>query len=262
MKKTFFSICLLFVFLSLFVSCNKVENYYRTGKYEQAVEAADSLTKPRKYDYLYKAKALVELGRKEEAKESILLYLMMVEETDDRSFATDLFVDLNFSDVLNILILRPEDGVKQRIALYKSYAALGETDQAISILNLLTQDLTFADFATLIVNFPCSSDYNATIFQAWQQNLNDTDIALFTELIVRFARQENVTENASQILIKTAELAMADERFKYNNVLLSRLYKASAYALENIHDTYNSSIYLEEAKRLNPADPELNNDSL
>ena len=262
MKKSIFSICLLFVLLTLFVSCNKVENYYRTGKYELAVQTADSLSKPKKYDYLYKAKSLVELGRKGEAKESILLYLLMVEDTDDRSFATDLFVDLNFSDVLNILILRPEDGIKQRIALYKSFAALGETDQAIAILNLLTQDLTFADFTTLIVNFPCSSDYNATIFQAWQQNLNDSDISLFSELIVRFSKYDNITENASQIIIKTAELAMSDERFRFNNVLLSRLYKASSNALENLHDTYNASIYLEEAKRLNPSDPELNNDSL
>ena len=262
MKKSFFTIFLLFVLLTVLVSCNKVENYYRTGKYELAVQTADSLSKPKKYDYLYKAKALVELGRKEDAKESILLYLLMVEDTDERSFATDLFVDLNFSDVLNILILKPEDGVKQRIALYKSYTALGETDQAITILNLLTQDLTFADFTTLIVNFPCSSDYNATIFQAWQQNLNDTEVALFTELLVRFSKYEKSTENASQIVIKTAELAMSDERIKYNNVLLSRLYKASSFALENLHDTYNASIYFEEAKRLNPVDPELNNDSL
>lgn len=262
MKKSVFTICLLFVLLTLLVSCNKVENYYRTGKYELAVETADALTNPKKYDYLYKAKSLVELGRKEDARECILLYLLMVEDTDDRSFATDLFVDLSFSDVLNILILRPEDGIKQRIVLYKSFAALGETEQAINILNLLTQDLTFADFATLITNYPCSSDYNATIFQAWQQNLNDSDLALFTDLIVRFAKLDDITENASQIIIKTAELAMSDERYKYNNMLLSRLYKASAFALENIHDTYNASKYYEEAKRLNPSDPELNNDSL
>lgn len=262
MKKTFLILFLLVFLSALMISCNKTENYYRAGKYGKAVETADSLTNPSKFDYLYKAKALVELNRKEEARDSILLYLLMVEPEDEREFATDLFVDLEFSDVLNVLILQPEDGIKQRIALYKSYTALGETDQAIQVVNLLTQDLTFRDFATLITNFPCSYDYNASIFQAWQQNLNDADISDFSNLLVRFSKDADITENAAKILIKTAELAMSDERFASNNLLLSRLYKASGLALEKIHDNYNASIYLTEASRLNPQDPELINDSL
>ena len=254
-------ILILLVFLSLsFVSCNRTENYYRAGKYAKAIETADKITNPGKTDYLYKAKALVELNRQEEARESILLYLLMVEPEDEREFASDLFVDLGFSDVLNILILSPDDGVKQRIAIYKSYTALGDTEHAINTLNLLTKDLSFRDFATLITNFPCSYDYNATIFQAWQQNLNDSDISDFSNLLVQFSKEEDITENAAQILIKTAELAMSDDRFATNNLLLSRLYKASGFALEKIYDTYNANIYLTEASRLNPQDPELMND--
>ncbi len=250
--------CILLVFLLLCgVYCSKAESYFQTGKFEKTVQNVDSKATPTKEDYYYKIKSLAELGRPEEARESVLLYLLMANEKDDRSFATDLFVDLQFSDVLNILILKPEDGLKSRIALYKSYTALGETSKAIETANLLTENLNFRDFCTLIVNFPCSSDYNTNIFKAWQENLLDADILSFTELLQKFAVSDLITEESAKEVINICDAAMKDERFAREPLLMSKLFKISGLALERLHDRHNSSFYYREALILNPQDPEL-----
>lgn len=250
--------CILLVFLLLFnVSCAKTEAYYQTGKFEKTVQNVDSKATPTKQDYYYKIKSLAELGRPQEARESVLLYLLMADENDDRSFVTDLFVDLQFSDVLNILILKPTDGLKSRIALYKSYTALGDTAQAVETANLLTENLNFRDFCTLIVNYPCSSEYNVKIFKAWLENLLDADMLSFTELLQRFVTSEIITEESAKDVINLCDTAMKDERFKNEPLLMSKLYKISGLALEKLHDRRNSSFYYREALILNPQDPEL-----
>ena len=257
MKLNRFGIILLFLSLLLFTSCNRSQSYYRSGRYEKALEAVEKKESPGKGDYLIKAQSLVKLGRPDEARESILLYLIMTDEDDDREFATDLFVDLNFSDILNILLLKPEDGIKPQIALYKSYTALGETQSALEILELLTKTLNFRDFTTLIVNFPCSADYNALIFQAWQQNMNEDDISAFASLFLEFSNYSGLTEDASKSLISTGEAAINSKLFSQNPILLSRIHKAVGFALASLHDIYNANRYFSEALRLDPTDQEL-----
>lgn len=256
MKKTVFCILLVF-FAFCAVSCRKSESYFSTGKFEKTVQNVDSKATPSKQDYYYKIKSLTELGRPEEARESVLLYLLMAQENDEREFATDLFIDLGFSDVLNILILKPSDGLKAKITLYKSYTALGETSKAIEMANLLTENLTFRDFCTLLVNFPCSADYNIRIFRAWRENLLDADILVFTDLLQKFTVSDIINEDAAKDIINICEHAMKDSRFENEPLLMSKLYKISALALEELHDKYNSSVYFNEALKLNPQDPEL-----
>lgn len=250
--------CILLVFLLICtVSCAKAESYYQTGKFEKTVQNVDSKSTPTKQDYYYKIKSLAELGRPEEARESVLLYLLMAKENDDRSFVTDLFVDLQFSDVLNILILKPSDGLKSRIALYKSYTALGETAKALETANLLTENLNFRDFCTLIVNYPCSSDYNIKIFKAWRENLLDADILSFTDLLQKFATSDFISEESAKEVINICDSATKDERFANEPLLLSKLYKITGLTLEKLHDRRNSSFYYRQALILNPQDAEL-----
>ncbi len=181
----------------------------------------------------------------------------MAQENDERDFATDLFIDLGFSDVLNILILKPSDGLKARITLYKSYTALGDTAKAIETANLLTENLNFRDFCTLLVNYPCSAEYNVKIFRAWRENLLDADILVFTDLLQKFIKSEIITEEAAKEIINICELTMKDSRFENEMLLKTKLYKIAGFALEKLHDKYNSSVYFHEALILNPQDTEL-----
>lgn len=252
MKKILILIILL---LFLFCSCNKTESYYHTGRYEQVLKSLEDKTVLSKSDYLYKIKALIKLGKKNESKESVLLYLLMATDKDEREFATDLFVDLNFSDTLNVLLLRPDDGLKARITLYKSFVLTEDYESALQMLDYLSEDLSFSEFSTLIVNYPASAEYNLTIFNAWYDNITDFDYDVFSSLLLKFSSSEILNENSAKELVNLSERIIKNGL--NDNLILSRFYQISGNALVILHDSYNSMLYYKESLKYNPDNQEL-----
>ena len=241
----------------LLSSCNKAESYFNTGRYEKVLDTVEHKKILSKTDYLYYAKSLVKLGRKEEARESILLYLLMATETDERDFATDLFVDLNFSDTLNVLLLKPADGTKQQIALYKSYVALEDVNSALAVLDFLSESMSFPDFVSLIVRYTASDNYNLMIFNTWYENIYDSEFEDFSLLLSEFSENENLSEQVLKDLIELTEKVIKNEIPQKDEQIMSSLYYVLGNVLTGLHDNHNASVYYKEALRLNPENEKL-----
>ncbi|MCR4676507.1 MAG: hypothetical protein K5634_04685 [Sphaerochaetaceae bacterium] len=259
MKLKRFCITVLLVFsLSVLVSCNKAESAYNSGKYQQALELVEKIENPGKSDYLLKAKILNAMGRQEDARESILLYMILADDSDEREFAANMFIDLKFSDVLNALLLEPKDGVKAQITIYKAYANMGDYERAKSILaDYLSTALSVSDFITLVVNYPVEPDYVVAFLTAWQANLSDNDRDHYLELMNTFSTYENLTEESIIEAIEITDKMLADEFYSSDNIKLSKVYRIRARLLTGIYDIQDAAICLEEAYRLNPEDEEL-----
>lgn len=259
MKLKKFCTAVLLVFcLLLITSCNKAERAYNSGKYQQALDILDSKENPGKEDYLLKAKTLNSMGRKEEARESILLYMILADSSDEREFASNLFIDLKFSDVLNVLLLRPTDGIKAQITIYKSYANMGDYDRAKVILSdYLSENLTVAEFITLIVNYPVESDYIVAFLSAWLPNLNTEQKTLYLELLHTFSEYEDLSEESVIEGVDITDKMLMDSFYTSDNIRHSEIYKIRARFLTRIFDVQDAQICYEKAYELNPEDPQL-----
>lgn len=259
MKLKIFCTAVLLVFcLLLFTSCNKAERAYNSGRYQQALEILDSKQNPGKEDYLLKAKTLNSMGRQEEARESILLYMILADSSDEREFASNLFIDLRFSDVLNVLLLRPSDGIKAQITLYKSYASMEDYDRAKVILSdYLSTNLSVEEFITLIVNYPVEPDYVVAFLTAWLPNLNIEQKALYLELLQTFSEYENLTENSVLEGVDITDKMLLDGYYTSDNARHSAIYKIRARFLTRIFDVQDADLCYRKAYSLNPDDPQL-----
>ncbi|MCR5761556.1 MAG: hypothetical protein K6F82_06150 [Sphaerochaetaceae bacterium] len=257
LKKFCTAVLLVFCLLAL-SSCNKAERAYSSGKYQEALEILEAKDNPDKEDYLLKAKTLNSMGRKEDARESILLYMILASSSDEREFASNLFIDLKFSDVLNVLLLRPSDGVKAQITIYKSYANMGDYERAKVILSdYLSESLNVSDFITLIVNYPVEPDYVMAFLKAWLPNLNQEQKALYLELLQTFSEYENLTEDSVLEGVDITDKMLLDSFYTSDNVKLSAIYKIRGRFLTRIFDVTDAQACYKKAYELNPEDPEL-----
>lgn len=252
MKKNKFFIYLLFLFL-LLSSCSNSYSNYKRGQYDKALAFFSSNKNPNTNDFYAKTMSLYSLDKKEDAKSSSLIYLLMAEESENRRQIAETFIDYKASDYLNIIALKPTDGIKAQIALYKSYLNLNQLQHARSICeNYLANSLYIADFVTLLVNFPFDLTYTANQFSKWSESLKPEDTTEFLELMVKFSKSE-INEECAKILINTSS--------KYSNLSsqidLSNCYWIIGNSLKVLNDTQNAKKYWTAAYKLNKNNEEL-----
>ncbi len=258
MLKRFCTTVLLIFCLLLITSCNQAERAYNSGKYQQALEILENKQNLGKEDYLLKAKILNSMGMQEQARESVLLYMIMADSSDEREFASNLFIDLKFSDVLNVLLLKPSDGIKAQITIYKSYTEMGDYDRAKAILSdYLSTNLSVAEFITLIVNYPVEPDYVVAFLTAWLPNLNLEQKALYLELLNTFSLYANLTEDSVIEGVDITDRMLLDGYYTSENTMHSAIYKIRARFLARIFDIQDAEICYRKAYELNPEDPQL-----
>lgn len=206
-----------------------------------------------------KIKCYDNLGRIGESRESVLLYLLMSDETDDRSYAIDLFTDMEFSDILNILVLKESDGIKAQMLKYISYTNIGEYEKAKSlIIDFLASELTIEQFASLIVLHPFDNDYTYSFFDAWYKTISESEKSSFFSLFFYFTRQLN-SENVMKSCLSLLNSFDTDSFFINSDINKAILYKIKGLLCDKLHDTFNSRIYFIESYKLNPKDDEIIN---
>ncbi len=184
--------------------------------------------------------------------------MILADSSDEREFASNLFIDLRFSDVLNVLLLRPSDGIKAQITLYKSYASMGDYDRAKGILSdYLSTNLSVEEFITLIVNYPVEPDYVVAFLTAWLPNLSIEQKALYLDLLQSFSEYENLTEHSVLEGVDITDKMLLDGYYTSENSRHSAIYKIRARFLTRIFDNQDADICYRKAYSLNPEDPQL-----
>lgn len=243
----------LLFFILLLSSCSNSYSLYKKNNYEQAIALASMEKNPSVKDYFAKAMSYVALGRKEEAKESSLIYLLMSDDNQNRPFIADIFVDLKFSDYLNVLALRPTDGLKAQITLYKSYLNFKQPENAKNIVTYYLQNnLNIADLLTLLVNYPLDVDFIAERFVNWSNSLNNQDLSEFLELLLQFSKLSLINENCAKIMVQ-----LTSKLDSLTNNDLCNCYWIIGNALNTLKDPTNAKKYWKAAYNLNPQNTEL-----
>lgn len=237
MKKIFLIIVLL---IFLLTSCKRstAKDYYRQIQISQQINDEISL------------------------KDNVLLYMLSYNERNDaqtRDEVVRLYCGYSHSDTLNTYLLRSSDVLEGRITLYRSYAALGQYQNASEIIETgIRGYLPTKDLLTLMINYPISSDYTFSYFTQWQSILRESDYDDFTLLLEKFVRTD-VSEKTLKDIFDLAEDLSKEEYFSNNTMMLSRVYKIMAVSLEKLHDNYNSNLYWKTVLNLNPQDNEAGN---
>lgn len=259
MKTRKILIYLLF-FSFLLVSCENAQSSYEKGDYHHVLELLNRKTSLTKDDYLLKIKAYVNLGQYEESKDSVMLYLLMANDSDaERSTVVDLFMDLDFSDVLNILILKDSDGLEAQIRRYISYVNLNDLESAKRILSdYLSSQLSINDFATLLVAYPLESEYVTSFFKAWYKTCTNEEKRLYYSLFFYYTKT-NISEDAARECLELTSAFDNDNFFKDSQINSALLYKCKGYLYEKISDIDNALINFTKSYSLNPEDIEVGN---
>lgn len=257
MKRKFVFTILLFSFLIFLVSCNNATKYFDEGNYTKTLEALNNKKGLSKNDYLMKIKSYVNLGRTDESKESVMLYLLMADDSDERGYAIDLYTEMNFSDVLNILILKDSDGLKAQILKYKSYIKLGKYDEAKDLLSTyIASELSIEDFAKLLVVYPFDNEYTYSFFNAWFNTLKNQEKTTFYSLFFYYARTDISIELARKCLDLSNKFD-SDKFFIESKTNRALLLKIKGYLCEKFNDSNNARNYWLESYKLNPNDTEV-----
>lgn len=217
-------------------------------------------SKNNKNDYYSKALKSLEANNIEEAKNNILLYMSTYDDSkqETRDDAVILYTSFDFPASLNINLLKPSDCMEGKITLYKSYAQLGQTQNAIDILESRIHGyLPAREYAMLVVNFPTDSAYTISVLKQWNQIIKDEDKPLFLDLILSCIKNENMSENTARSAIEIAESMLSDSFYKNDNKMFANVYKSIALLLDKLYDTYNSSRYWKMVRMLNPDDEDI-----
>lgn len=247
---------LLFCFL-LLVSCSNAKTYFEEGNYTKTLELLKEKKGLTKDDYLMKIHSYVNLGRTEEARESIMLYLLMTDDTDEREFAVNLYTEMDFPDILNILILKDSDGLKAQILKYISFANLKQYDEAKQLLSdYLASELSIDQFATLLVAHPIDINYTFSFFNAWFNTLAESEKASYFSFFFYFAKSD-ITEDVAKLCLDLCNKFDEDSYFRNSNVNKALLYKVKGNLCEKLFDTFNAKNYYLESYHLNPNDVEV-----
>ena len=262
--KKFFIIMILPLFLLLLSACTPdAVKLYEHGKYELVIKVTEEKTNLNASQWLARARSFVALERKEEAQNSILMYLLTTTEqnnSQDRRFAVELFLEGDFTNELTILCLVPDDGIAAQIELYKAYSKINDYRNARQLLDkYLASELTYNQMSTLLINYPVECTYITGIFENWYSNLTNKDKESFINQLYKYSIQEYMTEQSARSVIYLSQCLEDDNFYSKNNLLLSLVYKTRASALEKVHDMANSSAYYRKAYSLNPDDPDIQN---
>ncbi|MCQ2398215.1 MAG: hypothetical protein MJ052_02800 [Sphaerochaetaceae bacterium] len=140
-------------------------------------------------------------------RENVIRYLLTADSYSPRQPAADFAVNYGLSDLLNILLLLPTDGTAQQITLYKSYLKLDKTEEAKVILSdYLSESLSIEDFASLVCNYPLSSQYVTSFFVAWSHNILPEEISSFKILAKKFVESGHAEPDDISILNSLLEV--------------------------------------------------------
>lgn len=248
----FITILLLFFISITLISCNNAQAMFDKGSYEEALFALNSKRVLSKNNHLLKIKTLVNLGRSSEARESTLLYLLMADSGDERTLPVQLFTELGYSDALNILILKPSDGVKAQTVLFKSYFNMGQYENAFNLLNdYMSSGLSISQYLRILIDYPCNIPFTFEIFDSWYDLLTTEEIDEYLSLFSEFVKLNISEETASECLQLISSMEN-NEMFNSNNKILSEVYKIKSDICYILHDYFNGNLYYQQFLKLRP----------
>lgn len=240
-------------------SCTNVQKLYDKGNYQAVVDKVEKMSSPSQSDLLLQARSFINLGEENKALESVLIYLLSYDGKDEqgRAFAVSIFLDTNTSDRIATLVLDPDDGLEAQKTLYRSYVRQGDYENAEKILKILSTEMDFSQYMSLILEAPISDERILDIFTAWYASLEESERDVFLSLLARFSSEIAISENVAKRFLSLTDILMANEYYSSDNLCLSTILKIKGNILESLFDKVNARIYWSQAYRLNPDDEEL-----
>ena len=247
--------------LLLFCSCTNVQKLYDKGNFQAVVDNVARMKSPGQEDLLLQTKAYVNLGEVSKALESSLMYLLGYDGKDPqgRLYAVQVFLDTCTSDRIAVLVLDKDDGIDARIKLYRAYCNLGDSENAVRMMNILSSDMGSEEYITLILDSPVSDERILDAFLVWYENLKEYEQDVFLSLLCRFSSEVTLSETVAWKFLSLTDIMMGNEYFNSDNRLISTILKIKGNILDSLFDKVNARIYWTQAYNLNPDDEELGN---
>ena len=260
MRNTILVAVLLFLLL-LVCSCTNVQRLYEKGKYKAVVDNVARMKSPDQDDLLLQTKSYVNLGEESQALESALMYLLGYDGKDPqgRSYTVQVFLDTCVSERIAVLVLDKDDGLEARKTLYRAYCNLGDYENAVQIMNMLSSDMDSVSFMNLILDTPVSDELILETFYAWYEKITEDELDEFLSLLCRFSSEVTISETEAWRFLSLTDILLGLEYYNSDNRLLSTLFKIKGNILDSLFDKVNARIYWTQAYNLNPDDEELRN---
>lgn len=261
MKRSYLIAVPLFILVLVVCSCTNVQKLYDKGNYKAVIEAIGKMKSPDSEDLLLQTKAYVNLGEEGKALESSLMYLLSYDGKDEqgRSFAVQVFLDTNRSDRIAVLALNKDDGFEARKTLYRAYCNLGDYDNAVQILELLSAEMDRVSYMNLIIENPVSDELILQSFSGWYESIGEESLDVYLTLLNRFSSEVSISESVAWKFLALADILMSNSYYNSDNIRLSAVLKIKGNILESLFDKVNARSYWSQAYNLNPDDEELRN---
>ena len=260
MRKTIAFAVPLFLFL-LVCSCTNVQRLYEKGNYQAVVDNVARKKSPDQNDLLLQTKSYVNLGKESNALESSLMFLLGYDGKDPqaRSYAVQVFMETCTSERLAVLVLDKDDGIEARKRLFRACCNLGDYENAVQIMNLLSEEMDDASFINLILDIPVSDERILEAFYSWYEKITEDEQDEFLSLLCRFSSEVTISENVAWKFLSLTDVLMGNEYYNSDNRLISTVLKIKGNILDSLFDKVNARIYWTQAYNLNPDDEELGN---
>ena len=252
---------LLFLSLVLLCSCTNIERLYEKGNYKAVVDNVSKIKTPDADDLLLQTKAYVNLGEENKALESALLYLLSYDGKNEqgRAYAVQIFLDTNTSDRITVLILTKDDGLEARKALYRAYSNLGDFENAVQMMGILSSEMDTDQYIIMIIDNPISDERILGAFTTWYENIEEDELDNFLTLLCTFSSKVAISEPVAWSFLSLIDTLVANEYYVSDNIKLSTVLKIKGNILESLFDKVNARSYWIQAYNLNPDDEELKN---
>ena len=249
----------LFALIAITTSCSNIQKLYDKGNYRQVIEKVEKMSSPTQSDLLLQTRSYINLGHEEKALESVLVYLLSDDgrDAEGRAFAVSIFLDTNTSDRLATMVLDKDDGLRARMTLYQAYVRQGDYANAETMLKMLSTELDFVRYVSLILDTPISDERILDIFTAWYSGIEESELDSFLALLARFSSEIPITETVAKKFLSLTDVLMMNEYYSSDNICLSTILKVKGNILESLFDKVNARIYWSQAYKLNPDDEEL-----
>ena len=247
--------------LILLCSCTDIGKLYERGNYQAVIEKVEKMKSPGQEDLLLQTKAYVNLREESKALESSLMYLLGSDGKDPqgRYYAVQVFLDTCTSDRIAVLVLDKDDGLDARIRLYSAYCNLGDYENAVRMMNILSAEMSSQEYIKLILDTPISDERILEAFLVWYEKLEENEQDIFLTLLCRFSSEVTLSETAAWKFLSLTDVLMGSEYYNSDNKLISTVLKIKGNILDSLFDKVNARIYWTQAYNLNPDDEELAN---
>ena len=247
--------------LILVCSCTNIGKLYDKGNYQAVIENVGKMKTPGQENLLLQTKAYVNLGEESRALESALMYLLGYDGKDPqgRSYAVQVFLDTCTSDRIAVLVLDKDDGIDARIKLYRAYCNLGDYENAVRMMNILSSEMDPQEYMKLILDTPVSDERILEAFLSWHDKLKENEQDIFLSLLCRFSSEVTLSETVAWKFLSLTDALMGSEYYNSDNKLISTVLKIKGNILDSLFDKVNARIYWTQAYNLNPDDEELRN---